>query len=180
MLICVTYICPTFTYNSTGCNCTAARQQFSACVLFTSSSIEITAVANPSLVCFVLSVTITSLSATTSLALRLQSQRLPLLAYMCVHTRLCVHMWLSKGSTHAVSGLARCCGVTVDLFSSWLLLLEVCRAHKSQGLILLSHSKKEGCDYNACLSQTLTTFKVSFPSYCCPLLSSFPWPNEHF
>lgn len=129
-----------------------------------------------------LSVTITSLSATTSSALRLQSQRLPLPSYMCVCTRLCVcaHMWLSKGSTHAVSGLARCCGVTVDLFSSWLLLLEVCRAHKSQGLILLSHSKKAGCDYNACLSQTLTTLKVSFPPCCCPFLFSFSCPKYTF
>lgn len=105
-----------------------------------------------------LSVTITSLSATTSLPLRLQSQRL---ACMCVGA----HMWLSKGSIHAMSGLARCCRVTLDLFSSWLLLLEVCRAHKSHRFCSPT-VKKEGCDYNACFSQTWTTFKVSCPPFC--------------
>lgn len=92
MLICVTYICPTFLYNSTGCNCTGSHQQFSACVLFFSSSIEITSIAKPALVCFVLSMTITSRSASTSSPLRLQSQRLPLLAYVCVCVCVCAHV----------------------------------------------------------------------------------------
>ena len=98
--------------------------------------------------------------STTSPPLRLQSRRLPSLAlYRRVCVCVCVCVAFPKGSAHAVSGPARCCGVTVDLFSSWLHLLEVCPAHKSQGLILLSHSKKkkrkkkkkkkEGCDYDA-------------------------------
>lgn len=43
----MTYICPTFRCSSTGCNRAASCQQFSACVLFVSSFIEITVMQNP-------------------------------------------------------------------------------------------------------------------------------------
>lgn len=113
-----------------------------------------------------LSVTITSLSATTSLPLRLQSQRL---ACMCVGA----HMWLSKGSIHAMSGLARCCRVTLDLFSSWLLLLEVCRAHKSHRLILLTHSKKGGLWLQCMLQPNVNNFQSLLSSLLQSLLAFF-------
>lgn len=87
---------------------------------------------------------------------------------------VCVHMWLAKGSIHAMSGQARCCGVTVDLFSSWLLLLEVCRAHKSQRLILLTHSKKGGLWLQCMLQPNSNNFQSLLSSILppppCPLL----------
>lgn len=135
--------------------------------------------AKTSLVHFMLSVTITSLSATTSPPLRLQSLGLPWLDY--TGTRMCalvyVYMWLSKGSIHAASRMARYCRVTVDLFSSWLLLLEVLTGTQIAGIDFAQpqwkkkRKKKEGCYFNARFSQTRITFQLSSPPFCHPLQS---------
>ena len=157
-------MCPTFfPCNSTGGNRAAARPRFSVCVWLVCSSKENPSLGNLSFLRpFVPFVTITIIKSFHHIAaIEITKSKVavagPLQACVCVCVCVCVAF--PKGSAHAVSGPARCCGVTVDLFSSWLHLLEVCPAHKSQGLILLSHSKKkkrkkkkkkkEGCDYDA-------------------------------
>ena len=172
-------ICPTFFLcNSTGGNRAAARQRFSTCVLLVSSSIETRALEIP-LFCALCAVCDNHNHQVFPPHHRhwdyeaegCRRWLVQACASVCVCVCVCVCMRVAfpKGSAHAVSGLARCCGVTVDLFSSWLHLLEVCRAHKSQGLILLSHSKKrEGCDYDASV-ELWQLSESSSPPFCHPL-----------
>lgn len=86
--------------------------------------------------------------------------------HLCMSALVYVYMWLSKGSIHAVSRVARYCKVTVDLFSRWLLLLEAWWAHKSWGLILLNHSESGGLWLQWMLQPNFNNFQKSPLLHC--------------